>query len=93
MRLYQTSTQQEQDRILITFKSGYAMCKAALLTFLHAIIMLTLFIVHIMTFMINFAIGTLIIAHAIICMIRLILVQLQDLTENPMNTVERGNER
>lgn len=89
MRLYQTSTQQEQDRILTTFKSGYAMCKAALLTFFHAIIMLMLFIIHIITFVVNFAIGTLIITHAIICMMRLLLVQLQEITENPMNTIGR----
>lgn len=99
MILHQTQTQSykkhqsypkvEQERIRATFKDGYTTYKEALFTLLHAIIMLTLFIIHIMTFIINFAVGTLIISHAIICMIRLLLVQLQALTENPMNTIER----
>lgn len=89
MRLYQTYTKDEQDRILTTFQSGYSMCKASLFTFLHAIIMFLLVIIHIMTFVINFAIGVLVISHAVVCMMRLLLVQLQGLTENPMNTIER----
>lgn len=103
MRLYQTSTQQrlyhktypqqEQECILATFNAGYEKCKAALYTFLHALIMFLLVIIHIMTFVINFTIGVLVIFHAIVCMMRLLLVQLQALTENSMNIVERGNKR
>lgn len=89
MRLYQTYTKDEQDRIFTTFQSGYSMCKYALLTFLHAMIVFMLVIIHIMTFVINFAIGALVIIHAIVCMMRLLLIQLQELTENPMNTIER----
>lgn len=93
MRLYQTYTKDEQDRIFTTFQSGYSMCKASLFTFLHALIMFLLVIIHIMTFVINFAIGALVISHAVICMMRLLLVQLQGLTENSMNTIDRRNER
>ena len=93
MKLYQTSAEAEQERIFTTFQSGYSMCKASLFTFLHALIIFMLVLVHIMTFIINFTIGVLVIAHAVVCMMRLLLVQSQALTENSMNTVERGNKR
>lgn len=89
MRLYQTYTKDEQDRILTTFQSGYSMCKASLFTFLHALIIFMLVLIHLITFVINFTIGVLVIFHAIVCMMRLLLVQLQGLTENPMNTIDR----
>jgi uncharacterized membrane protein YcgQ (UPF0703/DUF1980 family) len=89
MRLYQTYEKAEQENILTTFKIGHTTCKAALLTLLHALITFLLVIIHIVTFIINFSIGVLMISHAVLCMIRLLLVQCQDLTENPMNTIDR----
>lgn len=89
MKLYQTYPQQEQERILATFKAGRAMCQAALITLIHALITFILVIIHIATFILNFSIGVLICMHAFVCMARLLLVQFQELTENPLNTVER----
>jgi hypothetical protein len=92
--LHQTSSrEEEQERILATFRAGNAMCKAALHTALYAIVTLLLAIIHIFTFVINFSIGALTIMHAICCMIRMLLVQCQELTANPLNTIERRNER
>ena len=93
MRLYQTYTKDEQDRIFTTFQSGYAMCKSAISTLLHALTIFMLVLIHLMTFIINFTIGVLVITHAIVCMLRLLLVQMQSLTENSMNTIDRRNER
>ena len=87
---YQSYHKAEQERIKATFKDGHTTCKSALSTFIYAILTLLLAIIHIMTFIINFAIGALMISHAVLCMIRLLLIQCQDLTENPMNTIDRG---
>lgn len=85
---YQTSTKEEQERILATFRAGHAMCQQALLTLLYALATLLLAVVHIFTFVVNFTIGVLMIAHAVGCMARLLLVQCQELTRTPLNTVE-----
>jgi len=86
--LHQTSTLDEQERILELFHAGHAHCKAALLTALYALATLLLAIVHIFTFVVNFTIGVLMIAHALGCMLRLLLVQCQELTRTPLNTIE-----
>jgi Tfp pilus assembly pilus retraction ATPase PilT len=88
MTLHATSTTQEQERILEVFHAGHAMCKAALCTALYALVTLLLAVVHVFTFVVNFAIGTLMIAHALGCMARLLLVLVQERTANPLNTVE-----
>ena len=91
MTLHSSTTQQEQDRILATFKAGHAMCKAALLTLLYAIATFLLSVIHIMTFIINFSIGVLTCLHAVVCMVRLLLVQCQELSANPLNTIGGRN--
>lgn len=89
--LHSSTTQQEQERILATFKAGHAMCKAALLTLLYAMVTFLLSIIHIATFLINFSIGVLTCLYAVVCMVRLLLVQCQELLENPLNTIGGKN--
>lgn len=88
MTLHQSYSTDEQERILATFQAGSVMCKQALSTLLYALATLLLAIVHLFTFVVNFAIGVLMIAHAVGCMARLLLVQCQELTRTPLNTVE-----
>jgi len=87
MTLHATSTQEEQDRILATFQAGHAMCKAALFTLLYAIATFLLAIVHIFSAIINFAIGALTCLYGVLCMVRLLLVLLQELTKTPLATI------
>lgn len=84
MSLYQQSTIEERERILATFKSGRVLCLSALYTLLYAIATFLLFIVHTLTFVINFTIGVLTIMHALVCMARLLLVQWQEATRTPL---------
>lgn len=85
--LHQSSTTDEQERIYAMFQAGHAMCKAALSTALYALATFLLAIIHLITFAINFTIGVLMCAHAVGCMARLLLVQCQELTKNPLNTI------
>ena len=93
MSLYQQSTIEERERILATFKAGKALCRSALLTLLYSLIALLLVVIHLFSFVINFAIGVLMIMHAVGCMVRLLLVQCQELTANQLNTIEGRNVR
>jgi hypothetical protein len=92
MTLYQQSTIEERERILTTFRTGYAMCRSALFTLLYAIATFLLVIVHVLTFIINFAIGVLTLGYGLVCMARLLLVQLQELAllEAPAMIGTRG---
>lgn len=87
MSLYQQSTIEERERMLATFRAGRALCLSAISTLLYAIATFLLVVVHIFTFAINFTIGVLTIMYALVCMVRLLLIQLQELTANPLNTV------
>lgn len=89
--LHQSSTKAEQERIEATFKTGVVMCKAALATLLYALIAFLLTIVHIFTFVINLCIGILMCLNALVCAMRLLFIQCQELLENPMNTIEGRN--
>jgi hypothetical protein len=85
--LHQTATDQELERILATFRAGHALCKQALFTALYALVTFLLVIVHVFTFVVNFTIGILMCLHALGCMARLVLVQLQEATRTPLVTV------
>lgn len=86
--LHATTNDEELERILTTFRAGHTHCKQALLTLLYALATFLLAIVHIFTFIINFTIGVLMVLHAVGCMLRLLLVQCQELTRTPLNTIE-----
>lgn len=70
---------EELDRILTIFRSGSLMCKSALYTLLYAIATFLLVIVHIMTSLINFAIGVLTCMYGLVCMLRLLLTLCQEI--------------
>lgn len=92
MTLHSSSTTEEQERILATFKAGYAMYKVSLYTALYALATFPLALVHIFTFVLNFTIGVLMCLHAVGCMARLLLVLCQELTKMPLNTVGGGDQ-
>lgn len=89
MILHQSYNKVEQERIENIFKAGIEECKAALSTLIYSIATLLLAFIHVATFIINFAIGALKISHAVICALRLLLVQIQEITKNNMNTINR----
>jgi hypothetical protein len=84
MVIYQSSAAEERERILATFRAGRALCKASLLTLLYAVVTFLLVVVHILTFIIHFSIGMLMMTHAFICLARLLLVQWQEATRTPL---------
>lgn len=88
--LYNEATRAEQDRIKATFKTGHAHCGYSLLTLQYALATFLLFVVYILTFAINFSMGVLTIAHALVCMARLLLVQWQEQTRTPLVTLAGG---
>jgi hypothetical protein len=81
---YQSSAKEERDRIKATFRAGRVSCLSALSTLLYAIATFLLAIIHTLTFVINFTIGMLTILHALVCMVRLLLVQWQEATRTPL---------
>jgi hypothetical protein len=74
-----SSRNEELEHIKSIFLTGWGMVKAALWTLLYAIVTFLLVLVHIASFSINIVIGVLTMLWGIICMARLLLVQLQEL--------------
>lgn len=93
MIMPQLSTAEELERILATFHYGQAMVKSALYTLLYAIISLVLVVVHILSSIINFAIGVLTIVYGLVCMARLLLTLCQEIAAMGPQCAMIGNGR